>query len=196
MSKPRVQYVCQSCGYASPKWLGRCPSCEAWNSFVEEVQSEARGGAPTPPAVPVAVTEVLTAAEPRMATGFRELDRVLGGGLVPGSLVLIGGDPGIGKCVVGDTRVLDPRNGEYLPIADFEQEDRSVVSLDESTHRCSPQRVVAFHAQGVRPIVLVTTRLGRTLRCTLNHPVLTPDGWKPVAGLSAGTHIAAPRSLP
>ncbi len=97
MTKARLQYVCQSCGYTSPKWLGRCPSCDAWNSFVEEVQSESRVTAPVQPAVPVAVTEVAAAAEPRMATGFRELDRVLGGGLVPGSLVLTGGDPGIGK---------------------------------------------------------------------------------------------------
>ncbi len=98
MTKPRLQYVCQSCGYTSAKWLGRCPSCEAWNSFVEEAQSETRVEAASgPPAVPVAVTDVVTATEPRMATGLRELDRVLGGGLVPGSLVLIGGDPGIGK---------------------------------------------------------------------------------------------------
>lgn len=98
MTKARLQYVCQSCGYTSAKWLGRCPSCEAWNSFVEEAPPDARlPTSPGAPAVPVAVTEVVTAAEPRMTTGLLELDRVLGGGLVPGSLVLIGGDPGIGK---------------------------------------------------------------------------------------------------
>jgi DNA repair protein RadA/Sms len=97
MTKARLQYVCQACGYASPKWLGRCPSCEAWNSLVEEVQSEIGPGTPAPPAVPVAVTEVRAGADPRMTTGSAELDRVLGGGLVAGSLVLIGGDPGIGK---------------------------------------------------------------------------------------------------
>src|SRR2546425_5113644 len=97
MTKARLQYICQSCGYTSSKWLGRCPSCGEWNSFVEEVLGESRAAAPAPPALPVAVTEVATMAEPRLATGLRELDRVLGGGLVPGSLVLIGGDPGIGK---------------------------------------------------------------------------------------------------
>ncbi|TMI74649.1 MAG: DNA repair protein RadA [Bacillati bacterium ANGP1] len=97
MTKAHLQYVCQSCGYTSSKWLGRCPSCGEWNSFVEEVLGESRAAAPAPPALPVAVTEVATMAEPRLATGLRELDRVLGGGLVPGSLVLIGGDPGIGK---------------------------------------------------------------------------------------------------
>jgi DNA repair protein RadA/Sms len=97
MTKARLQYVCQACGYASPKWLGRCPACEAWNSFVEEVAGEVGSPPPAPPAVPVAMTEVVSTSQPRMATGSAELDRVLGGGLVPGSLVLIGGDPGIGK---------------------------------------------------------------------------------------------------
>ena len=97
MSKSRLQYVCQACGYASPKWLGRCPACEAWNSLVEEVAGEVGAQPPAPPAVPVAMTEVASTSQLRMATGSAELDRVLGGGLVPGSLVLIGGDPGIGK---------------------------------------------------------------------------------------------------
>src|SRR2546428_8563638 len=97
MTKARLQYVCQSCGYTSSKWLGRCSSCGEWNSLVEEVQSESRAAAPVQPSLPVAVTQVATVAEPRLATGIRELDRVLGGGLVPGSLVLIGGDSGVGK---------------------------------------------------------------------------------------------------
>ncbi len=196
MTKARLQYVCQSCGYVSPKWLGRCPACGAWNSLVEEMEHEVAAAGSLPPALPVVITDVVAAAEPRLATGFRELDRVLGGGLVPGSLVLIGGDPGIGKCIVGETRVLDPRSGEYLPIAEFGEGDRSVVSLDESTQRCEMQRATAFYPQGIRPVVLVTTRLGRILRCTPNHPVLTPDGWKPVGELSRGTRIAAPRILP
>lgn len=97
MTKGRLSYVCQSCGYTSPKWLGHCPACEAWNSFVEEVPRESATTAAVPPALPVVITEVVAAAEPRLATGSQELDRVLGGGLVPGSLVLIGGDPGAGK---------------------------------------------------------------------------------------------------
>ena len=196
MTKSRLQYTCQSCGHTSPKWLGRCPSCGEWNSFVEEVIGEPRAGAPAPPALPVAVTEVATMAEPRLATGLHELDRVLGGGLVPGSLVLIGGDPGIGKCVAGDTRVLDPTTGEYLPIVEFEHKERFVASLDESTYQGSPRQVVAFHAQGVKPIISVTTRLGRTLRCTPNHPVLTPDGWMSVGELAPGSRVATLRALP
>src|SRR5213083_3245597 len=124
MTKARLQYVCQSCGYTSSKWLGRCPSCGEWNSLVEEVQSESRAAAPVQPSVPVAVTQVATVGEPRLATGIRELDRVLGGGLVPGSLVLIGGDPGIGKSTLAlqlagalarDGRVVLYVSGEESP---------------------------------------------------------------------------------
>lgn len=96
--KVRRRFVCEACGYQTPKWLGRCPGCGAWSTLVEEV-------APTrsAPAVVVSsstavpLSEVSGAAEPRLGTGIGELDRVLGGGLVEGSLVLVGGDPGIGK---------------------------------------------------------------------------------------------------
>jgi DNA repair protein RadA/Sms len=91
----RVQYVCQSCGYRAPRWLGRCPSCEAWNSMVEEAEVPRK---PAPRAAnPVPLPEVSPLPEQRWPTGLAELDRVLGGGFVPGSLVLVGGDPGIGK---------------------------------------------------------------------------------------------------
>ena len=91
-------FECQSCGYASAKWLGRCPDCGSWNSFAEEkvraVSDKGRIGAS---AKPVRLREISTAETPRIITGDAEFDRVLGGGLVPGSLVLLGGEPGIGK---------------------------------------------------------------------------------------------------
>ncbi len=100
MAKPKSVYVCQSCGAKSPKWLGRCPECGEWSSLVEEVV--AGGPAPagalrsgTSRAQPL--SEVALDDWPRLPTGTAELDRVLGGGLVPGALVLLGGDPGIGK---------------------------------------------------------------------------------------------------
>ena len=93
-------FVCQSCGRESPKWLGRCPSCEAWNSFepfnVERRPS--RGGASSPRgASPEPLSAVSLDSAPRLSLGISEFDRVLGGGLVPGSLVLVGGEPGVGK---------------------------------------------------------------------------------------------------
>ena len=100
MAKPKTIYVCQSCGATSPKWQGQCPGCAQWNTLSETVQEErsnnrfqslAADGAIRP------LHEVDVAELPRTPTGIAELDRVLGGGLVPGGVVLIGGDPGIGK---------------------------------------------------------------------------------------------------
>src|SRR5688572_15884140 len=96
---PRKTFRCQACGQTEAKWLGRCPSCGEWNCFIEEgagAASRPRAGSAGGPPVSVAVVEVGETA-PRRASGIAELDRVLGGGLVAGALVLLGGDPGIGK---------------------------------------------------------------------------------------------------
>jgi DNA repair protein RadA/Sms len=98
MDRTRVRYVCQQCGHESPKWLGRCPSCGEWNSLVEEVEApRAQPARRAQAAEPVSVAEVAVATESRVATGSAEFDRILGGGVVAGSVVLVGGDPGIGK---------------------------------------------------------------------------------------------------
>lgn len=100
MSKVKVHFVCQECGTDSPKWLGRCPGCEAWNSMVEETVSRQEGKKRqgiSNGAKPRPITEVDNFVVPRLVTGIGEFDRVLGGGIVPGALLLIGGDPGIGK---------------------------------------------------------------------------------------------------
>ncbi len=100
--RPSTVFFCNECGYESSKWMGQCPACKAWNTFVEEpavktAQSGrtviSRGNIPEP----VSIGEVATDSQERLQTGMSELDRVLGGGMVPGSLVLVGGDPGIGK---------------------------------------------------------------------------------------------------
>lgn len=94
-------FFCQSCGYESSKWMGQCPGCKEWNTFVEEIIDKKQGAKSkqiTPGAVKISrVSEISVEEQSRMSTGFLELDRVLGGGIVPGSLVLVGGDPGIGK---------------------------------------------------------------------------------------------------
>ncbi|MBE3587539.1 MAG: DNA repair protein RadA [Thermoanaerobacteraceae bacterium] len=95
----KTRFYCQECGHRTPRWLGRCPQCGAWNTLVEEMVSGGSrppaGSAPAEPAVPI--TSVSLEQEERFTTGMAELDRVLGGGVVPASLVLLGGDPGIGK---------------------------------------------------------------------------------------------------
>ena len=99
MAKAKSIFVCQECGYESNGWLGRCPACDRWNSFVEEhqeVKSKAEDGT-VRDSKPVSINEIRLDNEERYSTGIREMDRVLGGGIVEGSLVLVGGDPGIGK---------------------------------------------------------------------------------------------------
>ena len=106
MAKKKVMFECMACGYESPKWLGKCPNCGAWNQMEEQLLAPSKKASssralqfkedqPLGRAYPLA--EIETRVEDRMSTQFNELDRVLGGGLVAGSLVLIGGDPGIGK---------------------------------------------------------------------------------------------------
>lgn len=105
MARPTTVHVCSQCGHSSARWHGRCPGCAAWNTLVEEKapgpggggRGRAGGGATVPAGTPVRLADVSTERVPRLLTGIGELDRVLGGGVVPGSLVLLGGSPGIGK---------------------------------------------------------------------------------------------------
>ncbi len=120
MPKSRTQYVCNECGAVSPQYFGKCPACENWNTLVEEVvgptsvveaiaRPSASGGrsgrkarlegdrGPGAPLAALTFPQIVQSAQARMPSGYGELDRVLGGGIVPGSLVLLGGDPGIGK---------------------------------------------------------------------------------------------------
>jgi DNA repair protein RadA/Sms len=102
-SRQKTIYACADCGHSSPKWLGQCPSCKAWNTMHEEVAVPESRGAPRgfntggSAGRPIPLAEVEASEEARLKTGIGELDRVLGGGVVAGSLVLLGGDPGIGK---------------------------------------------------------------------------------------------------
>ena len=106
MAKIKSVYVCSECGHESVKWYGKCPGCGEWNTFTEEVRETSKTGLPSvqkraaPSAMPVKITEISTEDEERYFTGSKELDRVLGGGIVKGSLVLLGGDPGIGKSTI------------------------------------------------------------------------------------------------
>ncbi len=103
MAKKKTKFICQECGYESAKWMGKCPGCQSWNSMVEEfvetkrTQAAFQTGISSGSTKPQQITAVEKEEETRIDTQMPELNRVLGGGMVPGSLVLVGGDPGIGK---------------------------------------------------------------------------------------------------
>lgn len=104
MAKLKTKFACQQCGYETPKWMGKCPGCASWNTLVEEVEETKKfSGSRTVSgkenkAMPIGLVE--SGQEPRLDAGMAELNRVLGGGMVPGSLILVGGDPGIGKSTI------------------------------------------------------------------------------------------------
>ena len=98
--KKKMMYVCQNCGYDNTRWMGKCPSCGAWNTMAEEIvvpPAEERRGVASAGEPPQPIAEIRAEDLPRFSTGSGELDRVLGGGVIPGSIVLIVGDPGVGK---------------------------------------------------------------------------------------------------
>ena len=101
MAKIKTKYVCQECGYETSKWLGKCPECTKWNTLVEEIEQKGSHKdvfiIDKSSSRPVNINSIETKEEERFSTCINELDRVLGGGIVKGSLVLVGGDPGIGK---------------------------------------------------------------------------------------------------
>lgn len=126
MAKSKSAYFCQSCGYESVKWLGKCPGCEAWNTFVEEViQKEKEASFSTGSnrvAKPRLVNEIELDSEQRIVLKDQELNRVLGGGIVPGSLILFGGEPGIGKSTLMLQFAVSEENIKVLYISGEESE--------------------------------------------------------------------------
>ena len=102
MKEVQKRYVCSECGHTESKWMGRCPECNSWNSFEEEIVSATNKSKASPPSLSldnrvVKLSEIRSDEAVRLSTGFDELDRVLGGGVMLPSSVLIGGEPGIGK---------------------------------------------------------------------------------------------------
>ena len=135
MAKAKSVFVCNECGYESPKWLGKCPACNSWNTFFEqkivETKSSTTGKAIKEKATPQVLDEVVGKNESRINTGIAELNRVLGGGLVKGSLVLLGGEPGIGK----STLILElcdkiTGNGKVLYVSGEESAEQVKIRAD------------------------------------------------------------------
>ncbi|MCJ0741660.1 DNA repair protein RadA [Pedobacter montanisoli] len=140
MAKTKTAYFCQSCGYESAKWLGKCPVCSQWNTFVEEI-IEKSANVPTWKSAsgtqrlnkPNRLDEIRSAQEERMPTGNAELDRVLGGGLVAGSVTLIGGEPGIGKSTLMLQLALNIHHAKVLYISGEESEQQIKMRAERIT---------------------------------------------------------------
>lgn len=142
MSKIKTAFVCQSCGFSTPKWMGKCSSCGAWNSFVEEIQQKSsdksvllRSSARS--SKPQKLEEVRTESSERISTRDAELDRVLGGGMVPGSVILLGGEPGIGKSTLLLQTVLKLQGKKILYISGEESEAQIKLRAERTPYRNS-----------------------------------------------------------
>ncbi|WP_442589770.1 DNA repair protein RadA [Pedobacter sp. AW31-3R] len=141
MAKTKSAYFCQSCGYESAKWLGKCPSCNSWNTFVEEIIEKPGANVPVWQSSgstkklnkPNKVNNIETTAEHKVSTSDLELDRVLGGGLVAGSVVLIGGEPGIGKSTLMLQLALNIAGRKVLYISGEESEQQIKMRAERIT---------------------------------------------------------------
>lgn len=167
MRKSKTVFICQNCGAREAKWTGRCNVCGEWNSFVEEVEVSAKGrgnaliGTPTSKAL--RLSEIKVNADARMDTGDQELNRVLGGGMVPGSMILLGGEPGIGKSTLVLQFALHNRCGKVLYVSGEEsisQIKMRAQRLGSDNDEClfltgNSLEMVLEHARAIHPDLLI-----------------------------------------
>jgi DNA repair protein RadA/Sms len=147
MAKTKIAYFCQSCGFEAAKWLGKCPACSQWNTFVEEILEKPNTAVPNWKTAsttqqrankPVQVTDITFTEEDRLLTPDKEFNRVLGGGIVAGSLVLIGGEPGIGKSTLMLQLALNMPNIKVLYVSG-EESDRQIKMRAERLSTLPPK---------------------------------------------------------
>lgn len=153
MAKDKIVYVCGECGYESPKWIGRCPSCGEWNSFTEfrapakaVASSQKVGAQRLHSSSPVSMSKIPTDESPRINMGDNELNRVLGGGLVPGSLTLLGGEPGIGKSTLVLQTVLRLKGKKVLYVSGEESAQQLKLRADRIVSDVNGKPVYQAHA--------------------------------------------------
>ena len=169
MAKEKVVYVCSECGQESPRWIGKCPSCGAWNTFKEEiirkepVSKRPLSGMEPVKSKPLVLDDIEGGDEPRIDMNDEELNRVLGGGLVPGSLVLLGGEPGIGKSTLVLQTVLRMPNKKILYISGEESARQLKLRADRINHSSSDCLIVCetsleqiyTHIKNTRPVLFI-----------------------------------------
>ncbi len=154
MAKIKTKFICQECGYESSKWMGRCPGCQNWNTMVEEIEDKKKQGASRTGLgsgtdgkrqKPQSITKISGEREARINTSIMELNRVLGGGIVPGSLVLVGGDPGIGKStlLLQMSAILAAQDHKVLYISGEESVKQTKLRADRLTIQADKLFVLA-----------------------------------------------------
>ena len=179
MAKQKTMFFCQNCGAQSSKWLGRCPTCGEWNTFVEEVIERETGDRPSSvvfssPRSPVRITEVAPDSGKRIPVPDQELNRVLGGGMVPGSLVLIGGDPGIGKSTLMLQVAMQCKGLKILYISGEESEQQLRMRADRlgaSNENCfllteTNTQSIFRHVEEIKPGMIIVDSI-QTLQTDL-----------------------------
>lgn len=163
MSKIKTYFQCQACGYTSPKWLGKCPDCDAWNTLVEEKSNpkplQTRGYNPTGRSRPQPLSAISGGKEKRTSTGISELDRVLGGGVVEGSVVLVGGDPGIGKStlLIQAASYLSRETGKVLYVSGEESPEQ--IKLRAERLSIDSDGIILLSETNLEGIISVTSDL-------------------------------------
>lgn len=184
MAKDKTVYVCSNCGQDSPKWIGKCPSCGEWNTYVEEIvrkevtNKRPVSGIETPKAKPVSLCDITTSDEPRIDLRDEELNRVLGGGLVPGSLVLIGGEPGIGKSTLVLQTVLRMSNRRILYVSGEESARQLKLRADRIQQQSSDCLIVCetsleqiyVHIKNTQPELVIIDSIQTISTETIESP--------------------------
>lgn len=169
MAKTKSVYVCSNCGNDSAKWIGKCPICGEWNTYVEEIMAKDSNSRRTntlfdsPKAKPILLQDVATGEEPRIDLQDGELNRVLGGGLVPGSLILLGGEPGIGKSTLILQTVLNLNSQKVLYVSGEESVRQLKLRADrinEKSQNCyivceTNLQQIFVHIQNTKPDLVI-----------------------------------------
>ena len=179
MGKTKSIYYCQNCGAQSATWLGKCNNCGQWNTFVEEIiqhsASAKKSNAVSFDSVPHLLSEVKESTLNRIHSGMKELDRVLGGGIVPGSIILLGGDPGIGKSTLMLQLALCLKNIKVVYVSG--EESVSQIKLrasrlkNETTNDCyilneTNLQAIFSHIENIKPQLLIVDSI-QTLQSSL-----------------------------
>ena len=168
MSKQKTVFVCQSCGTESPKWIGRCPSCKEWNTYHEEIVAPASAGRNSfsdnrERRKPELLENIKTDESKRIKTGIGELDRILGGGMVNGSLILLGGEPGVGKSTLALQLALELKGSKVLYVSGEESEEQislRATRLKKGNPECyllgeTNLEAILTHADNLKPALII-----------------------------------------